>query len=58
MRYYPLHVIATTYSLVAKEMNHHLTSEPAEGQLTHLNDYSRYHGDNSGNIILAKLHKL
>ena len=34
------------------------TYEPAEGWLTHLNNCSRYHGDNSGQIILAELHKM
>ena len=32
--------------------------EPAEGQLTHLNNCSRYSGDNKGQTILAELHKL
>ena len=32
--------------------------EPAEGQLTHLNNCSRYYGDNNGKIILVKHTKL
>ena len=32
--------------------------EPAEGQLTHLNNCSRYYRDNNGEIILAEFHKL
>ena len=61
MNYYHLHVASTTYSLVAMELNHNLSQfghEPAEGQLTHLNNCSRFHRDNRGKIMLAKLQKL